>query len=249
MGGVVGRTRHWLGVVCYCGVTFFWIYHTYQSFLATHTPVSAHQTHLITMQSLLLLCAFVGLSSANMFGKYMLRQMSQGMDPVSQALLQGPLGYSMLDMDMGGTTGISSMMKLARAMRSYQAPQFGPQTFPNPASAAAATNHIGSQFPLAAPFPNSQLVSNQVGSSLMKPAGPAYNAYNAYSSPMGNAPAAAASAANNVINSPAARVAVAASPSGAPIVNPYGSMAGRMGARSLVGDMLKLNFMEAADFI
>merc|ERR1711971_1554112 len=106
MGGVVGRTRHWLGVVCYCGVTFFWIYHTYQSFLATHTPVSAHQTHLITMQSLLLLCAFVGLSSANMFGKYMLRQMSQ-------ALLQGPLGYSMLDMDMGGTTGISSMMKLA----------------------------------------------------------------------------------------------------------------------------------------
>merc|ERR1711971_1108546 len=227
MGGVVGRTRHWLGVVCYCGVTFFWIYHTYQSFLATHTPVSAHQTHLITMQSLLLLCAFVGLSSADMFGKYMLRQMSQ-------------------DMDMGGTTGISSMMKLARAMRSYQAPQFGPQTFPSPASAAAATNHIGSQFPLAAPFPNSQLVSNQVGSSLMKPAGPAYNAY---SSPMGNAPAAAASAANNVINSPAARVAVAASPSGAPIVNPYGSMAGRMGARSLVGDMLKLNFMEAADFI
>jgi len=197
------------------------------------------------MQSLLLLCAFVGLSSANMFGKYMLRQMSQGMDPVSQALLQGPLGYSMLDMDMGGTTGISSMMKLARAMRSYQAPQFGPQAFPNPASAAAATNHIGSQFPLAAPFPNSQLVSNQVGSSLMKPAGPAYNAY---SSPMGNAPAAA-SAANNVINSPAARVAVAASPSGAPIVNPYGSMSGRMGARSLVGDMLKLNLMEAADFI
>jgi len=196
------------------------------------------------MQSLLLLCAFVGLSSANMFGKYMLRQMSQGMDPVSQALLQGPLGYSMLDMDMGGTTGISSMMKLARAMKSYQAPQFGPQTFPNPASAAAATNHIGSQFPLAAPFPNTQLVSsNQVGSSLMKPAaGPAYNAY---SSPMGNAPAAA----NNVINSPAARVAVAASPSGAPIVNPYGSMSGRMGARSLVGDMLKLNLMEAADFI
>merc|ERR1711963_940225 len=143
-------------------------------------------------------------------------------------------------MDMGGTTGFSSMMKLANALKTYNAPQFGPPVgaaYSNPAM--VQNNQIG----MGAGLPLAPLASNQIGSSAMKPSMPG-SPYNVYSSPMGTPVNL-----GNTVNSGAARVAVPVSPSGGPVVNPYSSLSRGMRGHGVLGDLVKLDMMEAADII